>query len=73
MESEGFLVDADVLRDLGQTFRARIAELVEEIAATAGRMEAARSFGQQTLVVALAIAAGISFVVALRELQARKQ
>ena len=38
-----------------------------------GRMEAARSFGQQTLVVALAIAAGISFVVALRELQARKQ
>ena len=37
------------------------------------RMEAARSFGQQTLVAALAIAAGISFVVALRELQARKQ
>ena len=42
MEREGFLVDADVLRELGQTFRARIAELVEEIAATAGRMEAVR-------------------------------
>lgn len=38
-----------------------------------GRMEAARSFGKQTLIIALAIAAGISFVVALRELQTRKQ
>ena len=38
-----------------------------------GRMEAARSFGQQTLIAALAIAAGISFVVALREIQTRKQ
>lgn len=37
-----------------------------------GRMEAARAFGTQTLVSALAIAAGISFVVALRELQARR-
>ena len=37
-----------------------------------GRMEAARAFGVQTLVSALAIAAGISFVVALRELQARR-
>ena len=37
-----------------------------------GRMEAAASFGQKTLVVALAIAAGISFVVALRELQTRR-
>ncbi len=38
-----------------------------------GRMDAARSFGQQTLVAALAIAAGISFVVALREIQTRRQ
>ena len=37
-----------------------------------GRMEAARAFGTQTLVSALAIAAGISLVVALRELQARR-
>ena len=37
-----------------------------------GRLEAARSYGQQTLIVALAIAAGISFVVALRELRARR-
>ena len=37
-----------------------------------GRLDAARSFGQQTLVSALAIAAGISFVVALRELQSRR-
>lgn len=38
-----------------------------------GRMEEARAFGTQTLVVALAIAAGISFVVALREIQTRRQ
>lgn len=38
-----------------------------------GRMEEARVFGMQTLVVALAIAAGISFVVALREIQTRRQ
>ena len=38
-----------------------------------GRLEEARSYGTQTLVVALAIAAGISFVVALREIQTRKQ
>ena len=37
-----------------------------------GRMEAARSYGQQTLIAAMALAAGISFVVALRELRARK-
>lgn len=37
-----------------------------------GRMEAARSYGQHTLIAALAIAAGISFVVAVRELQAKK-
>ena len=37
-----------------------------------GRMEAARSFGTQTLIAALALAAGISFVVALRELQSRR-
>lgn len=37
-----------------------------------GRLEAAKSYGQQTLIVALAIAAGISFVVALRELRARR-
>ena len=38
-----------------------------------GRLEEARSYGTQTLVVALAIAAGISFVVALREIQTRRQ
>lgn len=38
-----------------------------------GRMAEARSYGQQTLVAALAIAAGISIVVALRELQAKRQ
>lgn len=37
-----------------------------------GRLDAARVYGQQTLIVALAIAAGISFVVALRELRARR-
>ncbi len=37
-----------------------------------GQLEAARSYGQQTLIAALAIAAGISFVVALRELRARR-
>ena len=38
MEREGFLVDAEVLESLGQTFRARIAELVDEIAVMAGEM-----------------------------------
>jgi len=36
MEREGFLVDADALQELGKTFRARIAELVDEIAEMAG-------------------------------------
>ncbi len=36
MEREGFLVDADALEALGKTFRARIAELVDEIAALSG-------------------------------------
>ena len=36
MEREGFLVDADALEELGKTFRARIAELVNEIAEMAG-------------------------------------
>ena len=36
MEREGFLVDADALEELGKTFRARIAELVDEIAGLAG-------------------------------------
>ena len=37
-----------------------------------GRLDEARVFGQQTLIAALAIAAGISFVVALRELHTRR-
>lgn len=41
--------------------------------AVRGDMAAARDYGTQTLEYALAIAAGISFVVALRELQTRKQ
>lgn len=41
--------------------------------AVRGEMDAAREYGSQTLELALAIAAGISFVVALRELQAKKQ
>ncbi|MBQ9950875.1 MAG: DNA polymerase I [Clostridia bacterium] len=36
MEREGFLVDAGALEELGKTFRARIAELVDEIAQMAG-------------------------------------
>ena len=36
MEREGFLVDAQALEELGRTFRARIGELVEEIAGMAG-------------------------------------
>jgi len=36
MEREGFLVDASALEELGKTFRARIAELVDEIAEMAG-------------------------------------
>ena len=38
-----------------------------------GRLNEARDFGQQTLIAALAIAAGISFVVALRELHTKKK
>ncbi len=38
-----------------------------------GRMDEARAYGQQTLIAALAIAAGISFVVALRELHTKKK
>ena len=36
MQDEGFLVDADVLRDLGVTFRAQIQRLTDEIADMAG-------------------------------------
>ena len=36
MEEEGFLVDADVLRSLGEDFRAQIARLTDEIAEMAG-------------------------------------
>ena len=36
MQDEGFLVDADVLRDLGVTFRAQIQRLTDEIAEMAG-------------------------------------
>ena len=36
MEREGFLVDADVLRDLGKDFKVCIAELTDEITAMAG-------------------------------------
>lgn len=36
MEKEGFLVDAQTLRDLGNSYRARIAELTSEIYALAG-------------------------------------
>ena len=36
MEREGFLVDAAALEELGKTFRARIAELVDEIAEMSG-------------------------------------
>ena len=41
--------------------------------AVRGDMNAAREFGSQTLEYALAIAAGISFVVAIRELQTKKR
>lgn len=41
--------------------------------AVRGEVEAARNYGTRTLLCALAIAAGISFVMALRELRARKQ
>ncbi len=41
--------------------------------AVRGEMEAARAYGTKTLLCALAIAAGISFVTALRELQTKKQ
>ena len=41
--------------------------------AVRGDLDAARAYGSRTLELALAIAAGISFVVALRELQAKKQ
>ncbi len=40
--------------------------------AVRGEVELARSFGTRTLLCALAIAAGISIVTALRELQTRK-
>ncbi|MGI6238213.1 MAG: DNA polymerase I [Christensenellales bacterium] len=36
MEREGFQIDADALKSLGETFRARIAALTEEIHALAG-------------------------------------
>ena len=53
MQDEGFLVDADVLRDLGADFKRQIQRLTEEIALEAGRMalhagidmEAPRPFG----------------------------
>ena len=45
MESEGFLVDADVLAELGQRFREHIAALTEEIAVLAGRVAHARRAG----------------------------
>lgn len=38
-----------------------------------GEMEAAREYGSATLLAALAIAGGISIVLALRELQTKKQ
>lgn len=41
--------------------------------AVRGDMPAARAFGTQTLEYALAIAAGISFVVTVRELQTKKR
>ena len=41
--------------------------------AVRGDMEAARAYGTKTLLCALAIAAGISFVMALRQLQTKKQ
>ena len=41
--------------------------------AVRGDMNAAREFGSQTLEYALAIAAGISFVVAIRDLQTKKR
>ena len=41
--------------------------------AVRGELDAAREYGLETLEYALAIAAGISFVVALRELQMKKQ
>ncbi len=47
METEGFLVDADVLRGLGAEFRRQIQRLTEEIAADAGRMEYRRLNGAE--------------------------
>lgn len=41
--------------------------------AVRGDMDAARQYGSMTLVYALAIAAGISLVMALRQLRAKKQ
>ena len=41
--------------------------------AVRGEMEAARQYGSATLVYALAIAAGISLVMALRQLQTKKK
>ena len=45
MEREGMLVDADVLRGLGDDFRVHIARLVDEIAQAAGEMRAKRTGG----------------------------
>lgn len=41
--------------------------------AVQGHMAAAKVYGERTITAALAIAAGISFVVALRELQTKRQ
>ena len=40
--------------------------------AVRGQLEAAKAYGTETLKAALAIAAGISFVIALRELQTKR-
>lgn len=40
--------------------------------AVRGELEQAREYGSQTLLVALAIAAGISFIIALRELRTKR-
>ena len=47
MQDEGFLVDADVLRDLGADFKRQIQRLTEEIALEAGRMEYRRRNGAE--------------------------
>ena len=40
--------------------------------AVRGELELARSYGRQTALYALAIAAGISFMIAARELRTRR-